>query len=363
MIFIVHLYSQKTINMIKKSMLTLASLAIIGSLSAQQQPLNPGFENWGNPSPGVSSEPTGWYSNKSGSNTAQLGPQTCYKVTTNPHSGSFCVSVQTTSISIPFVGTEYINGNVTTAVVNAPSTSKCDGYLGTINYSSSSDLRRQAFTGRPDSLVGWFKYTPANSNEQAKIRAILHTGDYNDPENLTALQALQNGNNTCTSIGTSHPDLSANKIGDAMYLSTPGVTTSTWTRFAVPFTYVNSNTPAYIMINVTSSANQNTQVAGSILYLDDIAVIYNASLGINEVNKNESLTAYCVDKTFRVDFLNRSENQSSLEIFDISGKLVASQKITENGLTTIDMSGFNNGIYIYSLRGANYTKIGKFIIE
>ena len=84
---------------------------------------------------------------------------------------------------------------------------------------------------------------------------------------------------------------------------------------------------------------------------------------VNEVNKNESLKTYYFDKTFHVDFLNRSENQSSLEIFDISGKLVASQKVTENGLTTVDMSRFSNGLYVYSLHGANYTKTGKFIVE
>ena len=33
---------------------------------AQTQITNGGFENWGNASPGVSGEPTSWYSNTSG---------------------------------------------------------------------------------------------------------------------------------------------------------------------------------------------------------------------------------------------------------------------------------------------------------
>lgn len=52
-------------------------LSIFFGLSAlaQTQLANGGFETWGNSSPGVAAEPTGWYSNKSGSSVAQLGPQ------------------------------------------------------------------------------------------------------------------------------------------------------------------------------------------------------------------------------------------------------------------------------------------------
>ena len=51
------------------------------------------------------------------------------------------------------------------------------------------------------------------------------------------------------------------------------------TRFSLPFNYHGTTTnPAYIMINVTSSANQSTTVTGSKMWLDDIAVVYNILL-------------------------------------------------------------------------------------
>src|ERR1700752_4978125 len=124
----------------KIATLILSVSLVSASLLAQTQITNGGFENWGNASPGNANEPTSWYSNKSGSNTAQLGPQTCFKSTTSVHTGTACVSVTTESLNLGFT-TEIVNGNVTTGVVNAPTTSKSDGYIGSVNYSTSSDDR------------------------------------------------------------------------------------------------------------------------------------------------------------------------------------------------------------------------------
>ena len=224
---------------------------------AQTTVTNPGFESWGNVSPGISGptgEPTNWYSNKSGSSIASIGPQTCYKDSIDQHSGLYCVKMITES----YIGTA-VNGVVTTGVVDAPTLTKSDGYVGTQKYGATSDDRRMAFTGRPDSLTGWYKYTPGGAGERGKIRTILHTGDYFDPETPT----------------TYHVDPTANRIADDTFF-TPTTAVATWTRFSVPFTYVSTASPAYIMINATSSANQTTTITGSTFWIDDIDVVYNA---------------------------------------------------------------------------------------
>ncbi len=239
------------------STLTLLLGTCIGA-SAQTTITNGGFENWGNASPGISGavgEPTSWYSNKSGGGLANLGPQTCYKDSIDQHSGLYCVKLITES------GIAVVNGVVTTGVVDAPPatiSNKDSGYVGTVNYSTASDDRRMAFTGRPDSLVGWYKYTPGGSGEMGKIRCILHTGDYFDPE---------------TPTNSYHPITFANRIADDTFF-TPSTTVSTWTRFSVPFTYYSTSSPTYIMINATSSANQTTTISGSTLWLDDLDVVY-----------------------------------------------------------------------------------------
>lgn len=309
-------------------------------LSAQTTILNAGFEMWGNVSPGVATEPTNWYSNKSGSSTAQLSSPIWFKDNTIVHTGTASVRVET----INYFGTA-VNGAITTGVINAPSLNKADGYIGTVKYNAATDIRRMAFTGRPDSLVGWYQYTSGGAGEQGKIRAVLHTGDYFDPE---------------TPI-TYHPACIANKIADALFLgSTTNVTS--WRRFSVAFNYTSAAAPAYILINVTSSANQLTTIVGSKLWLDDIGVIYN-STKVGEVNKDVNVKVYSHDKTVYVDIMNRSDDNSVLSIFDLTGKLVMSQKIEGNKLNSIDASALNSGLYLYQLTGTDYKRSGKFILE
>lgn len=248
----------------KKNTLFIAFTAMALSVSAQTTIPNGDFENWGgNASPGITAEPTGWYSNKSGSSTAQLGPQTAFQETTNPHSGSSSLRVETINMFIAKV-----NGSLTTGVVNAPDTDKSKGYIGTKNYTTATDVRRTPFVGRPDSLVGWYKYTSGGTSngiaEKGKIVAVLHTGHYNDPEVPVAANA------------SVYSDLSANRVGKALF-NTPTTNVSAWTRFSVPFNYASGVTPEYIMISITSSDNQTTNVAGSKLWLDDLEVIYNPS--------------------------------------------------------------------------------------
>ncbi len=330
--------------MIKITTLTLAALTVATNLVGQTQFPNASFENLGNASPGVSSEPTSWYSNKSGSNVAKLGGQTCFQDNTVHHTGSNSMRLET----ISYFGTA-VNGSGTTGVVNAVNTNKSTGYIGTINYSTASDDRRLVCTDRPDSIVGWYQYTPGDATEQAKVRAILHTGDYNDPE---------------TPVSSNHPDLSANKIGDALFVSAAGVAKSTWTRFSVPFVYVSSSSPAYIMVNMTSSNNQTTTVTGSKFWIDDLALIYNSTAGIStNTAKTNNVHVYYADKNLNVDFSTKTDEQSTLSIYDLTGKLVSSQRIENNKLNTVNVSTLNTGMYLYLISGTSSQKAGKFIVD
>jgi hypothetical protein len=306
---------------------------------AQTTILNGGFESWGgNPSPGVSGEPTFWYSNKSGSNIAKLANNICFQDGTIKRTGNYSVRVET----INYLGNA-VNGAVTTGIINAPSFNKVDGYIGTVNFSSATDIRKMAFTGRPDSIVGYYQYTSGGTGEQPKVRAILHTSDYFDPETPT----------------TNHPACIANKIGDALWIGPTG-SQSTWKRFSVPFNYTSSSNPTHIMINITSSANQTTTVVGSKLWIDDLSVVYN-STKINESNKEVGVKVYAHDKVVYVDLQNTGE-PSTLTIFDLTGKAVGNYKI-EGGKNAVDLSTYNNGLYLYQVSGSDFKKSGKFVIE
>jgi hypothetical protein len=323
-----------------KKLFTLFLISSSLYVSAQTTISNGGFEAWGNPSPGVAAEPTGWYSDKSGSSIASAGPQICYKDNSIVHTGTASVRVETTN----YLG-QAVNGAVTTGVINAPTFTKTDGYIGTINYSTSTDKRYMNFVGRPDSIVGYYQYLSGGAGEQPKVRAILHTSDYFDPETPTTYHAA------CT----------ANKIGDAVWIGPTG-TSAVWKRFSVPFTYTSAGAPAHILINITSSANQATTITGSKLWIDDLSVIYN-STKVSEFSKETNVKVYSHDKTIYVDFTNRSEEQSTLMVFDLTGKNVASFKIEGNKLNGFDLSNLNSGLFLYQLIGTDYKKSGKFINE
>jgi hypothetical protein len=323
---------------------TLLSLSVSLFSLAQTQIPNGGFENWGgNASPGVSAEPTGWYSNKSGSSTAQIGPQTCFQDGSIKHSGSYSCRLE--NKTVPIVGT-VVNGNVTTGVINAPSTNKADGYIGTVNYSNSSDIRRQTFTGRPDSIVGWYQYTSGGTGEQGKITAILHNNQYFDPETPT----------------TNHVDPTADKIARATFL-TPTGTSSVWKRFTAPFVYTAAGNPTYIMINMTPSNNQLTTFSGSKIWIDDVSFIYNTVTSVKEADLAKNVNVYYFENTVYVD-LSKTENSSTLNITDLTGKIVFTTAVEKGKLNTIHLpSTLNNGMYLYQIVGSEFQKSGKFIIE
>lgn len=312
---------------------------------AQTTITNGGFETWGNLSPGITAEPTNWYSNESGSSIARLGSQTCFKDIAIVHSGTASVRVET--ISGPF--STVINGNVTTGVVNAPTTSKSDGYIGTVNYTTTSDTRYMNFTGRPDSIVGWYQYTQGVGGplEQGKVRVILHTSDYFDPETPT----------------TYHASPTANKIGDATFL-TPLSNITTWTRFAMKINYTSASAPTHIMINATSSADQNTAITGSKLWLDDLQAVYSTSTSIkNNTLEANDVRVYSWGKTIHVNFVNGNDDQSLFTVYDLSGRQVMSQMLTNNRDYSFELNDLSSGVYVYQLGNSELCQKGKLSIQ
>lgn len=328
-----------------KKTFTILSFAISLFSFGQTQITNSDFELWENIG-ATNEEPTSWNSNKTGTGLASSGPQTCFKDAT-AHSGTSCARVETKYYVIAVV-----NGNVTTGVVEAPNSNKAEGFL------SATGSNKIAFTGRPDSLVGWYKYTQATSGsgaaaEQGKVLAHLHSGDFYDP---------------LVPVSSNHIDLSTNKIASALFVS-PASNQATWKRFTVPFNYTSSSIPAFVMVNITSSNNQLTVApglggTGSKLWVDDIQCIYNpvaASVRENDFTKN--VKVYYFEKTIYVDFLNKSNENSIFEIYNATGQLVSTQNIENNAVNSIDVSLLNNGIYLYKVSGKTQGKFGKLFIN
>ena len=225
------------------------------SASAQLSIPNGGFETWTNAGSSTA-QPTNWNSNKTGGGLASSGPQTCFRDTSTLGGGQYCTKIQTGS----YFGT-IVNGSCTTGEVQAPSVTKADGYIETI----AGDAAHSApFTGRPDSLVFWFRYTPGSGGDTPSVQARLHVGNAYAPE------APSNSN---------HPDSTVNIIARAIW-SPNGATVSGWKRVSIPFVYVagapGARTPQYILVTMTSSGDNVGGANGSILWVDEMKAIYNS---------------------------------------------------------------------------------------
>jgi hypothetical protein len=326
----------------KKTFTLILSLTASVIALGQTQIANAGFENWDNAG-AANEEPIDFNSNRTGSSNAQLGGQTCFRDGSIKHSGTYALRLE--NKTVPFIGT-VINGSATTGVVNAPTTNKADGYLGTINFSTASDIRRLTFTGRPDSITGWYQYTSGGTGEVGKVTAILHNNHYYDPETPT-------GN---------HPDPTADKVARATFL-TPTGSSAVWKRFSAPFVYTSAGNPTYIMINMTPSNNQLTTFAGSKMWIDDVVFIYNSVTAVKEVDLSKNVKVYYFEKNLYVDFASKDIDQSVIELYDVTGQLVLSQKTENTSLNTIDVSSFKSGIYMYKVSGKSVSKFGKLFID
>lgn len=229
---------------------------VIQNSNAQTTIPNGDFENWENV--GASDEePTNWNSVKTASQFSGLTPQTCFRENTNPHSGTYCMRLSNGN----FFGTG-INATATTGRMMAPSTNPADGFIQTLT--ADPDFN-SPFTGRPDSIVTWVRFTQGGS-DVARLRVILHDNyEVTDPDQ-----------------GGSAPFIIAEGQVDIQN------SLNNWTRIAVPLSYNNATVPSYIIIictasNIPGSANTNTT-----LWVDDMEAIYctdkMANLNINACN-------------------------------------------------------------------------------
>ena len=223
--------------MTTKFILTFLSFIITISLFSQQQPENPGFENWEDV--GLNEdEPVDWSSIKTADQLGGFAPYVWAK-STDAHTGSYSVKLYNENAFGGIVAA----GTLTNGRVHADFNPD-NGYV----FTNTSDSQwNTPLTQKPDSVVIWAKFSPLGG-DTAAVKALLHTGFAKIPD----------------------PTFS-NWISLAQ-INIPDETT-TWTRFSAPFNYFNSTTPEYVLFVL--SAGGAVATVGSTAYFDDIELIYN----------------------------------------------------------------------------------------
>jgi hypothetical protein len=325
-------------------------MADIGCLNAQ---IKGDFETWvedtkGNGTlPGQylrpGTQPEGWEA----SNVNQMVFTSVKEVLVTSDAGmasDSCVRMENKFVGVMGIGSAapaYITLGVpwTYAVFNLP---ECDGgTLGGIPY-----------TGRPDSIVGYFKRSFGDEKqEDALILAYLWegtatstlpinpTGDFTSTERTE----VQDQENLVLISGEG-----ANLIAKAEHQIKGEL--NEWTRIAVPFIYSNDHTPEKLNI-IISSANYYYRTAigeGNTLWADDVELVFKSS-GITEVN--EGITLY----TQLGELYVNSNKPGSLTIYTLQGSTYFQKNIAA-GLTSVSLP---KGVYIVKINN----KAEKVIIK
>ncbi len=234
---------------------------------------NGGFEGaWTN------NEPQGWHSFSSATGTmVDFVKDNSYQFIQSSEVRPGSKGAHSAMLSSNMILGVKANGNCTNGQINAGSTTASDG-ANNYNFSAPENTGfNTPFNGRPDSLVFWAKYLPADRNaanevNKARVSSVITTADrYQDPE---------------------VEDYSNVKIGHAT-LNYAATSAMGWQRIAVPFEYAETNKakqPAYILTTFTTNmvpgGGSSYSTGGSFsktnvldtLLLDDVEMVYNRNL-------------------------------------------------------------------------------------
>jgi hypothetical protein len=288
----------------RKTSILFAVLASV-SISANSQAIpNNGFETWAITPPAPFESAEGWAGGPSISKS------------TNAHSGSFALQLQTAVFTNPNNGeTDTISGNAFTGTPGMG-----PGMPGTPGF---------AFTNRPDSLTGWYTYS-TSGNDANEVRVILSRWD------AITLQREEIANTV----------FSCNPI-------------DIYTRFSFPIQYNSSNTPDTASIEIRSSNSpMEAPVLGSILLVDDLEFTSADQTGFSYISTTQSFRIFPNPAN---DFLNvSSKNNEIIKIINALGQTIELIQLSANSITNISTSNYSNGIY-FIVNDGNF--FSKFIVN
>ena len=313
----------------KKYLLIMVLLFGWISLSAQTSKIeNAGFEKWENVGIPNHPEPVDWSTIKTSDNSTinPLAPVN-WAQSDVAHSGKYSVKLFNVS-AFDLVATGTLTNGRVHSEMNPDS-----GYVYT---DTTNPLWNTPFTGRPDSLVGWFTCQPV-SGDHGNVLAILHTGYAQHPP--------ANGD-------------SSTWIAKASF-NLPSAVVKTWMRFSVPFKYYSDKNPQYILL-VLTSGNGTSAIAGSSAKFDDLDVIYKTT-GI-KTHSRAGLKVFTFYDKLHIALENAPQGIYQVRVLNILGRVLYTTSLKSGENETISLS-LPPGIYLVQAQQGSNVLVKKVIIR
>ena len=292
-------------------------IAMIGDKADELGQLpNAGFENFHDAS--GTKEPNGWHSFKtcagSLSGTAGTANNTFIE-STEKHSGTNCVKVQSAILlyTIP------ANGTMTTGRLHAGNMSAANtANNSTMDFSDkgtdgNGDPFYPIFTTKPDAMTVWVKFKGnVNKYPYATVKAILANDRVQDPEK---------------------DDYKKNVIARAEDKRIESKNFA-WQELNIPFKYENKNTPKGMLVTISTNAKAGKASSDKnnldVIYVDDIAMIYNSGLK-SALYKNTNLSF--ADNKAAIEIEGKANEADFSIISDGEGAYISKVLKTNEGET------------------------------
>lgn len=258
---------------------------------------NANFEAWTHVSGFTAYDnPDNW--NTLNSTTASYGVITCFKATaaSEHHAGAAALKLITKNVVV-----QVAQGIATTGALNT-TTQVITGGI--------------AYTGRPDSIVGWYKCSPVNGD--AGFIQFMLMGATNDT------------------------------IGYAKFFAPTTMPTTAFTRFAQKIVYTNTNTPVTSQWITSSSAGNTNQQINATIWIDDLDFSF-ISTAIHKAELESGIKVGPNPITENTLFISNERNlTATMTLYDVMGKSFGSFDVS-NPKTAINLSGLAAGTYLYSV--------------
>jgi hypothetical protein len=323
----------------KKLLLTVSILAILGLPKLVAQVINPNFETWSanlfvpaanDPNSGFGS--TGWW-DLNVLNYSALGssPITVFKDTYEPFQGMYCAKIVSGTMSTEGYDTiKYYDPSFQYPQTNGLI------FAGTVGISSGIKVTTGIpVTSKWQSFSFYYKYYPNGSDTGSCTVAMYHWNSVTNQRDL---------------------------IGGGVWKT--GAMQSAWTPATVGLRYDSTTvTPdtAFILFSA-ASLYSNPQVNDSMM-VDSSS--YEAVTGIQNITGNrDNVNLYPNPANNQINLTVTGEFKANkIEVYDITGKIVGVYSINNNSLS-INTQTYTNGMYLYKLLDNTgiQLNVGKFSI-
>ncbi|MCB9186537.1 MAG: T9SS type A sorting domain-containing protein [Flavobacteriales bacterium] len=300
-------------------------LAIIGSvfvLSAAQgqitQPANASFENWETIPGSIGNsytEPIDW---NTGNECSEIVNQLAVTQSSDAYDGSSSARLET----LAAFGSIKLNGVVTTASMICLANG--GGQEGGSTYTDMI----------PDSIVGYYKYTPANSDSAYSQIMFLANNDM-DTISYTRVNFTE--------------------------------TVTQWTRFSAPLTpATQGQSPEKLSLFFSSSwgdGSQGEAEVGSVFMIDAVQLIQNPQ-SVADFYNAEGWDIYPNPVSDNLTIKGNVGKGATLEVLDITGKQVKFEQLVSN-TSVVEMNDLVAGVYLYQIQSleGQTVRTGKLMVN